>query len=258
MGLVVRLAAIGDLHIRTKPSATLCRELAALPDRVDALVVAGDITDGGRLVEAEQAAEVFRSVQVPIFAVLGNHDLRCLRRTAFRRILEQAGVTVLDGEAAILKTRSGTRVGFAGVGGCGGGFWPIEGPDALHSRAFKVLALRTRREATRLDAALAAVEADLVVAITHFAPTTSTLGSEPIAKYWMLGNCELGRVIDRHRVDLVLHGHAHLGNAFGRTIGGTPVRNVANSVTGGIVLHDFGEPCRQPSPVESAAAGIGA
>jgi Icc-related predicted phosphoesterase len=54
----------------------------------------------------------------------------------------------------------------------------------------------------------------------------------------MLGNCELGRVIDRHAVDLVLHGHAHLGNPVGTTVGGTPVRNVAQAVTGGLVVHE--------------------
>jgi Icc-related predicted phosphoesterase len=238
---LARLAAIGDLHLKTRIPPALQRELAELPGRVDALVIAGDITNGGRLVEAELAADLFRSLPLPIIAVLGNHDLRCLRRSAFRRILEGAGVTVLEGEAAVVETRRGARLGFAGASGCGGGFWPVEGPDAFHSRAFKALALRTRREASRLDAALTNLHSDLTVAVTHFAPSITTLGNEPLAKYWMLGNCELGRIIDRHAVDLVLHGHAHLGNAFGYTAGGTPIRNVASQVTGGVAVHDFGE-----------------
>ena len=258
-GTVVRLAAISDLHIRTWVPKGLRRELARLPGIVDALVVAGDITDGGRLVEAAVAAELFRSLRLPIVAVLGNHDLRCLRRAAFRRTLEHAGVTVLEGQTAVVVTSRGVRLGFAGASGCGGGFWPIEGPDALHSRAFKVLALRTRREAARLDAALAGLDADVKVAVTHFAPSISTLGDEPLAKYWMLGNCELGRIIDRHPVDLVLHGHAHLGNAFGRTVGGTPIRNVASQVTGGIAIHDFGEvPDRRRRQADWLMAGRGA
>jgi Icc-related predicted phosphoesterase len=55
----------------------------------------------------------------------------------------------------------------------------------------------------------------------------------------MLGNSILGRVIDDHRVDLVIHGHAHLGNQYGQTPGGTPVRNVAVSVTGGPVIYEM-------------------
>ena len=72
----------------------------------------------------------------------------------------------------------------------------------------------------------------------HFAPTVSTLGAEPPMKYWMLGNSQLGRVVDAHPVDLVLHGHAHLGNQVGRTPGGTPVRNVAAQVTGGVAIYE--------------------
>lgn len=243
-----RVAAIGDLHIRGRTAPTLRAAVRALEGMVDALVVAGDITEGGRLLEAEYAAELFGQARVPVVAVLGNHDLRCLRRTAFRRVLTDAGATVLDGDSVVVTAPDGTRIGFAGVNGCGGGFWPVEGPDGLHSRALKAMAIRTKREATGLDRALTALDADITIAITHFAPTASTLGREPLAKYWMLGNCELGRVIDRHAVDLVLHGHAHLGNPIGWTIGGTPVRNVARSVTGGLVVHQVrGGSHRQPT-----------
>jgi Icc-related predicted phosphoesterase len=133
----------------------------------------------------------------------------------------------------------GYRIGFAGVGGSGGGFWPDEGPNTLPRRACQALAIRARREAARLDEALTGLHADTKVVVTHFAPTISTLGREPVVKYALLGNCELGRVIDRHDVELVLHGHAHLGNAFGRTAGGTLVRNVAVGVSDGLVVHDL-------------------
>ena len=60
----------------------------------------------------------------------------------------------------------------------------------------------------------------------------------------MLGNAELGRVIDAHAVDLVLHGHAHAGAPLGRTPGGVPVRNVALQVNGGVVMVPV--PARRP------------
>lgn len=235
---MARLAAVGDLHIRAHAPILMEPELLDLGPRADALIITGDITDSGRMGEVARAAELFARMSIPVVAVLGNHDLRCLRRTAFRKVLAGAGVNVLDGDAWVLTTPAGVRLGFAGVGGCGGGFWPVEGPHTIHSRAFKALALRSFREVRRLDRALSGLDADFRIAVTHFAPTISTLGDEPLMKYWMLGNCELGRVVDRHLVDLVFHGHAHLGNPSGQTAGGTPVRNVAYSVTGGVVFHD--------------------
>jgi Icc-related predicted phosphoesterase len=223
----------------------LVREMRIIHQRADVLVVTGDITNGGRIVEVELAAELFRLAQLPIISVLGNHDRRSMRMRAFKRTLELAGVTILDGSAIVLD--AGHRIGFAGVEGSGGGFWPVEGPDTLSRRACQALAVRARREAARLDAALAGMQADVKIVVTHFAPTISTLGREPVVKYPLLGNSELGKVIDRHDVDLVLHGHAHLGNAIGRTAGGTLVRNVAIEVGGGFVIHELKPRTYHPS-----------
>ncbi len=215
--------------------------LTDLQGRADLLVIAGDITETGLMSELDSAVTALAEVQAPIVAVLGNHDLRTLRRTAFRRALQQAGVVVLDGDAIVVETAQGVRIGVAGVCGCGGGFWPAVGPERFPSRAMKALALRARRETARLDAALAGLhgDADVTVALTHFSPTASTLGREPLAKYWMLGNAELGSVIDRHPVDLAVHGHAHLGSPRGQTERGVPVRNVALPVVGGPVIFEL-------------------
>jgi Icc-related predicted phosphoesterase len=236
-GFMVRIAAIGDLHIRARAPIELANDLVGLEERADVLVVAGDITNGGRLIQAELAAEIFDRLPLPIVAVLGNHDRRCLRRGSFRRILERAGVILLEGETTVVDL--GIRVGFAGVSGSGGGFWPVEGPDLLANRALQALAVRARREAARLDAALSQLDADVRVVVTHLAPTATTLGREPLVKYFLLGSSELGRVIDQHEVDLVIHGHAHLGNAVGQTTRGIPVRNVARDVTGGPIVHEL-------------------
>jgi Icc-related predicted phosphoesterase len=239
----IRLAAIGDLHVRASVPDRLAGELSDVQRRADALVVTGDITDSGRLPEVELVASVLTQVRLPIVAVLGNHDRRCLRRTAFRRILERVGVVLLDGEATALRLgQRGVQVGFAGVGGYGGGFWPDEGPAWPHYRLSQAISVRARREAARLETALSDLSGETLehkVVVMHYSPTATTLGNEPLAKYWMLGNIELARVIDRHEVDLVLHGHAHLGNSHGSTPGGTPVRNVAAPVTGGLTIHEL-------------------
>lgn len=264
----IRIAAIGDFHVKTEFPAELAADLTSLPARADVLVIAGDMTDNGRIVEFEMVAEVLAAVRLPVVAVLGNHDRRCLRRTALRRILEQGGVTLLDGEAMSLQLPAGpaspsVRVGFAGVGGYGGGFWPEEGPLLPPYRAAQALAVRARREALRLDEALDQIETGVEhrIAVLHYAPTASTLGNEPPVKQWMLGNIQLSRVIDRHPVDLVIHGHAHLGNPEGTTPGGTPVRNVASQVIGSPVVYELpmaAERDRFAEPSHSHVPGISA
>jgi Icc-related predicted phosphoesterase len=228
----VRVAAIGDLHIRTTVDSSYVRQLIGIEDRADLLIVPGDITNGGRIQEVELAAELFSRIHIPIVGVMGNHDRRTMRRRYFLSILEQAGVRMLDGE-----TWEFEGLGIAGVSGSGGGFWPDEPVDPVSNRAWQALAVRARREAMRLDEALARLDTRRRLALLHFAPTTSTLVGEPPVKYWLLGNSALGHVVEKHHVDLVLHGHSHIGSPFGFTPGGVPVFNVAAGVTGGVSIH---------------------
>jgi Icc-related predicted phosphoesterase len=232
----VRVAAIGDLHLRGREDLSAVPGLSGLAAKADLLLVAGDLTENGRLLEAEAAGELLAAARLPVVAVLGNHDLRSLRRVAFRRVLERHGIEVLDGCATVVRLANGSRVGIAGTAGSGGGFWPHEGPDGIHTRTLKRLAIRARRESEALERALLSLNADVRIATIHFAPTTATLGREPLAKYWMLGNGELGVVLDRRAPDLVIHGHAHLGTLSGCTPGGVPVRNVALPVVGRVHL----------------------
>ncbi len=241
----VRIAALGDLHIRTSVPGHLRDDLMTLNGQVDAVMIAGDITESGRIPEVEAASRVLSSVRAPMFGVLGNHDRRGLRRTAMRRGLEAAGLVLLDGDAVVHELPDGRRLGIAGVSGTGGGFLLGTGDEEplIGNRIRQAVAVRARREAERLRRALAMLagqQPDVTVVVTHFSPTLSTLGDEPPLKYWMLGNSLLGEIIDEASVDLVVHGHAHIGNIAGETPGGTPVRNVAMPVAGGIVMLDVG------------------
>lgn len=249
----VRLAAIGDLHLRDGVPAALRWSLLAAREQADLLVIAGDITQGGRLTEADIAARLLADLGLPTVAVLGNHDRRGLRRRAFRDLLEASGVFLLEGDALTLETASGVKVGIAGTSGSGGGFWSEEHLGMPHGRAFHALAVRVRQESERLGRALATLDTPVRIAVTHFAPTSSTLVGEPAAKRWMLGNAALGRAIDAHDVDLVLHGHAHAGTPSGRTPGGVPVRNVALPVTGGVVVIPIPVRAHTPSPARASA-----
>jgi Icc-related predicted phosphoesterase len=239
---VIRVAALSDTHIRA--SAVVRRDaLAWLEGAADVLVVAGDLTESGRIPEVEVVARALSRSPVPVYAVLGNHDRRGLRRMAMRKVLHDGGADLLDGEFRTLDLPTGGRIAIAGTTGTGGGFGgePAEpGPAGKLARA---LMAKSRREVARLHRVLSEMErggADVSLVLTHFSPTASTLGMEPPLKYWMLGNAGLGRVIDAHRIDLAIHGHAHLGSPEGTTPGGTPVRNVAVPTLGNVLLYHVG------------------
>src|SRR3954447_6027387 len=85
-----RIAAIGDLHIWGKVPRVLFPEFETLRDRADVLVITGDITNNGMLVQAQWAAELLSLARIPIVAVMGNHDRRTLlRMPRYRAILSE-------------------------------------------------------------------------------------------------------------------------------------------------------------------------
>ncbi|MEJ7839394.1 MAG: metallophosphoesterase, partial [Thermomicrobiales bacterium] len=206
----VRIAAIGDLHVRTEMPDAVVEGLASIGNAIDILIIAGDLTENGRLPEIALASEYFATIDTVKIAVLGNHDRRGFKRAAFRKYMDDAGIILLDCDARVFQLADGRVIGIAGAGGYGGGFWPEEPPDILTARITKAVGVRARREAERLRSAIAVLNGDgidLRLVVLHYAPTVSTLGDEPLLKYWMLGNSLLGKAIDESNIDLVIHGH---------------------------------------------------
>ena len=91
---------------------------AEVSRRADLLLFCGDLTDYGLPDEAEElGADIRAAVKIPMLAVLGNHDFESGQLDLVCKILDGAGVNVLDGEAIEIE-----GIGFAGVPGFGGGF----------------------------------------------------------------------------------------------------------------------------------------
>src|SRR5207248_10340582 len=118
---VIRIAAVGDLHYGAGSHDILRPSLQHLPDRADLLLLAGDLTRCGGTEEVRVLADDLRGLPIPMVAVLGNHDYHADREDEVRRVLEDVGVTVLEGEAVTLDI-DGARIGIAGTKGFGGGF----------------------------------------------------------------------------------------------------------------------------------------
>ena len=225
---MIRVAAVGDVHVGLDSAGRLAPRLAGLADHADVFLLAGDLTHRGRPEEAKVLAEELRGVEVPTVAVLGNHDYHSDEQDAVTEVLADAGVRVLEGDAVVLEV-GGRRVGIAGSKGFGGGF---AGACASNfgEREMKDFVGTTEDIAKRLGEALRSVECDALVALTHYAPVPETLVGEPLEIYPFLGCYQLGRAIDSAPTMLALHGHAHHGSERGRTPGGVPVRNVAHPV----------------------------
>lgn len=225
----IRLAACGDLHVDERAFPHLERDVAAL-DGVDLLLVAGDLTTTGEVDQARLLAALLRDVDVPIVAVLGNHDWEGGQGASIAGVLEEAGMHVLDRSCVRLDVR-GLEVGVAGGKGFIGGFDDSRLPrfgEPLLKRIYD----ETVAEAEGLDRGLEGIAGcDLRIGLLHYAPVSATVEGERPAIWPFLGSSLLAGPILAHAPDLVFHGHAHHGALVGRA-GTVPVYNVASPVIG--------------------------
>lgn len=219
---IVRVAALSDIHLgRVGYGPPLQTLLAQVPEQADILALCGDLTDRGDPEEARQLARALTTVGVPVIAVLGNHDYESGQAAEVNKILCEAGVQVLDGEAVEIH-----GVGFAGAKGFCGGF----GRRALGPWGEEMIKLFVREalnEALKLETALGRLRSERRVALLHYSPIVGTVEGEPLEIYPYLGSSRLEEPLTRYPVDVVFHGHAHHGAPEGRTMGNVPVYNVS-------------------------------
>ena len=226
---MIRVAAVADIHLGLDSAGRYRQHLEHLTERADLFVLAGDLTKRGTPKEADVLADELRDLGVPVFAVLGNHDHESDAGDLLVDRLGDAGVQVLEGDAATCEV-GGVTVGIAGAKGFGGGF-----PGACGSEfgepEMKAFMRHSAVAAGRLETALRKVEdTDVRIAVMHYSPVEETLDGERREIYPFLGCYLLAEAVDRVGADLALHGHAHAGARAGATPGGVPVRNVAQPV----------------------------
>jgi len=220
----MRIAATADLHFTPQNYDRIREQMNRVREDADVLVLAGDLTNYGRVAEMESLLNALVRLRVPIVAVLGNHDYESGQQEKLMTMMTDEGIKVLDGTAY---ERDG--VGFAGTKGFPGGFG--RGVlTAFGEPEVKSFVQSSIEEALKLERALALLRAEKRVIVVHYAPIVDTVRGEPQEIYPYLGSSRFSEVIDRHGANLVLHGHAHHGTADGKTTGGIPVYNVALSI----------------------------
>ncbi len=217
----MRIAATADLHFSASRHLALHDQLSRVREEADVLVLAGDLTNYGQPDEMELLLNVVVRSRVPTVAVLGNHDYESGKQAELIRMMNTAGLKVLDGTAY---ERDG--VGFAGTKGFVGGFG--RGMlTAFGEIEIKQFVQASIDEALKLERAMAQLRTPKRVVVVHYSPIAATVQGEASEIFPFLGTTRLAEVVDRHGADLVLHGHAHHGQLEGKTIGGSPVYNVA-------------------------------
>ncbi|MEW2294251.1 metallophosphoesterase [Streptomyces sp. NPDC006743] len=230
---MIRIAAVGDIHMAPETQGTLRPAFETLPECADILLLAGDLTRHGTPEEARVVAREIEGLGVPVVAVLGNHDHHDERPEEVAAVLEDAGAQVLEGRGVVIRCGA-ARVGVAGTKGFGGGFLGRSAGE-FGEPLMKEFVRCSRRCAEGLRACLEDLGeqgCDARIALTHYSPVPETLAGEPLEIYPFLGSYLLAEAVDTAGADLAVHGHAHAGTENGMTSGGVRVRNVAQPVIG--------------------------
>jgi Icc-related predicted phosphoesterase len=218
----LRVAAVGDLHVGEDHRQPFRDLFARVSREADVMVLCGDLTNFGKTKEAEVLADDLAACAIPVVGVLGNHDYECGQPQEVARILHEAGLKILDGEAYEIE-----GVGFAGAKGFIGGFGrhmlsPFGEPEIKHFVQASV------DENLKLESSLRMLKTERTVVVLHYSPVLDTVLGEPPEIFAFLGSARMGETIDRFDgVKAVFHGHAHRGSIHGRTARGAPVFNVA-------------------------------
>ena len=227
---MIRIAATGDIHCSEALRDHIAAAFRDVAPKADLILLAGDLTTHGEPEQAAVLADACRGLELPVLAVLGNHDFHANRCEEVCAALADGGIRVLQREVAVHEV-NGIEVGIVGAKGFVGGFPGAELPDFGEPLLREVYG-ETTREVAAIESGLEEIAGcHRRIVLLHYAPIPDTLVGEPETIWAFLGSSRLAAPIGAHRPDLVLHGHAHRGT-FEGTLGPVPVRNVAVAVTG--------------------------
>ncbi|MDO8882560.1 metallophosphoesterase [Pseudotabrizicola sp.] len=103
------IAHLSDLHISAGPPETapvrrdapdmarlIVADLMALPQRPDAVLITGDVADGGSVADYDLVRRILAPLSMPVMVVPGNHDRRGPMREAFGGMVPYASPDALS------------------------------------------------------------------------------------------------------------------------------------------------------------------
>jgi Icc-related predicted phosphoesterase len=218
---VLRIAATADIHVRVGDGERLRTFSQDVARDADVLVIGGDLTDLGRLEQAEVLLDALGACPIPVIATLGNHDHESGNAEEISRLIEESAIHLLDRSSVVID-----GVGFSGVKGFCGGFDQTIA-NSFGENLFKAWVTEGILEAEALKNELRELETERRVAVLHYAPIRATVEGEPPEIHAFLGTSRLAHALDEGGANVAFHGHAHRGPFKGKTPGGVPVFNVS-------------------------------
>lgn len=219
----VRIAAMGDLHVKETTIASYRDIFKEISEKADVLVLCGDLTDYGLPNEAEILTEELSHLTIPVVGVLGNHDYQSGEHDRVKKILMR-GMFVLENEPTEIE-----GIGFAGVKGFAGGFDNYALGSWGESK-IKDFVQESINEALTLENQLQKLETEKKVVVLHYSPIRETVVGEPEEIFPFLGSSRLANPINWYSATCVFHGHAHHGTYEGKTLSNIPVYNCSINV----------------------------
>ncbi|MGI8893470.1 MAG: metallophosphoesterase family protein [Bacteroidia bacterium] len=225
---IKKIAAVGDIHVKEDDRGKWVEYFRRISDEADILLLCGDVTDTGHIIEAEILAKELKNCTIPVIGILGNHDYERGMHKEVKKILENDNVFFLDGQAKVLN-----GIGFAGVKGFGGGFDKYA-LSMFGENAMKAFVQEVVDDALKLDRALSYLDVEYPgipkIVMTHYAPIKETIQGEPPEIWPFLGSSRLLHPIETRDVIAAFHGHAHIGVLQATSPKGVKIFNVAKPV----------------------------
>jgi Icc-related predicted phosphoesterase len=233
----MRILAVGDIHGEEHLDAV--RATLREAPTSDLVLLAGDMTHRNDVDLYGRVLEAFTEVSdAPILAVFGNHewsDSHAEYRMAYP-------ITFLEEEMHTVQLADGPLrvVGSTGV---------LDRPTWWQRSNLPQITSEYTRRLQVLDRLLE--EDGFRILLTHYAPTFRTLVGEGESYWDQLGSKRMEGVLLRHRPELVIHGHAHLGLPFAELQTGQttlenfdreraiPIHNVAFPVRKDVTILDL-------------------
>lgn len=195
------IGAMGDAHGGKYFQESMVERLRG----VDLLLLAGDIADSN---DIEGFDQVWRSIrntyEGTIVAVFGNDEYE-EDQAAYRARFD---ATFLNDEVVDLEV-DGSRVRIVGTTGS------LDRPTWWQRTHIPKVWTKYTERVARLNVLLERSDADVMVLLSHYAPTYLTLEGERPKAYPEMGSKAMERVLLDRRPDLVVHAHAHRGSRHG-------------------------------------------
>jgi len=245
------LAAVADVH--APKYLPLFREaLKAMLEshgKPDLMLLVGDMVEKNAHEQFKAVLEALEEagLDYPIVACFGNEEYEESKEA----YLAYERVRWLDDESLIMEL-GGLKIGLVGSRGS------LDRPTWWQRTHVPGIRALYRRRVKLLDGLLARLRADVVVVMTHYAPTYRTLEGERERIWPEMGCRAYERLIERHGPHLWLHGHAHKARVLEARVGDTLVVNVGLPARKAIYVADLGELAERKRAPRGLEAFMGA